>query len=152
MAIEYKDLDMQEILNDLNELCRSEKTCGTCAVKACVVGYARDCAERCRQNGVTYVENGIENMPANDTRDEFDEYDAFQAIAHLLVQCQSCKDNHYDNCIINVLRNCMELIAFGNTMKYDGTPLQYLMKLAGEKPGRESIITKEYRDHKKAGG
>ncbi|MBD5593422.1 hypothetical protein HYI10_19405, partial [Clostridium botulinum] len=48
------------------------------------------------------------------------------AIADILKRCKSCQENHYDNCIINVLRNCYEISLFGEGQEYQGSAFMYL--------------------------
>ncbi len=40
-----------------------------------------------------------------------------------------CKEDHVEDCIINVIRNCYEVGLFGDVQTYEGSTLQYLMKV-----------------------
>ena len=148
MAITIDQVDLMEIFKDIAKVCKSEASCGKCAEKACLVGYARDCVGRCKRNEITYVPNGAADVPKMDIRGGYDEYDALHAIAHLLVQCHSCKENHFENCIISVVRNCFEVIEFGEEQPFDGEVLKYLMELKDSHPEQASIIAEEYQNKK----
>ena len=40
MAITYDQLNAQEILDDLEKICKTEAVCGGCAGKECLIGYS----------------------------------------------------------------------------------------------------------------
>lgn len=148
MAITNEELDLQEIFSDLGTVCLTEKKCQKCAGKDCMVGYAKYAAAQCRINKQTFVMDGMKNMPPYDIRGGYDEYDVLHAIAHLLQQCRSCKKNHFENCIINVVRSCLEVIEFGDEMEYQGEALPYLMKLSNVNADKAHVIMEEYKLHK----
>ena len=148
MAIMIDEINLMEIFKDLGKICKTPEVCGTCAEKACLIGYARNCTAECRKANRTGVINGYANIPPADIRGGYDEYDVLHAIAHLLVQCKSCKEDHYDNCLINVVRSCLEVIEFGEEQKYEGEVLSYLMKILQLDPTKADIIKEEYMLHK----
>lgn len=149
MAITYEQLNGEEILEDLDNICKTPEVCGSCAGPECLIGYARICTENCMRDEVTYVYEGQKNMPQYDIRGGYDEYETLHGIAHLLAQCRSCKSGHFDNCIINVVRNCLEVIEYGEEQEFDGEVLPYLMRIGKMDPNRASIIMKEYHFKKK---
>lgn len=148
MAILMDEINLAEIFKDLGGVCKTPAVCGSCADKKCLVGYARSCTAECRVAKRTGVVNGFEYIPPCDIRGGYDEYNVLYTIAHLLVQCKGCKEEHYDNCLINVVRSCMEVIEFGEEQKYEGNALTYLMKLAQLDPTKADIIREEYMLHK----
>ncbi|MBR5596114.1 MAG: hypothetical protein IKW30_01745 [Lachnospiraceae bacterium] len=148
MAIMIDELNLLEIFKDLGKICKTEHSCGCCAEKACLVGYARNGAAECRIAKRTGLPNGFENIPPSDIRGGYDEYDVLHAIAHLLLQCRNCKEEHYDNCLINVVRSCLEVIEFGEEKEYRGNVINYLMDIAQYDPTKADIIKEEYMLHK----
>mgnify|MGYP000948426171 CR=1 FL=1 len=148
MGTTKKDLNLMEIFRDLGKVCLTEAKCQKCADRYCLVGYAKDCASQCRVSGNTYVMDGFSEIPPSDIRGGYDEYDVLYAIAHLLTQCRSCKQDHFENCIINIVRSCLEVIEFGEEQTYEGDVLTYLMKLRNINPEKASIIAEEYTAHK----
>ena len=148
MAIMMEDLNLLEIFKDLGKICKTPAVCGKCAEKACLVGYSRNVAVECRKEKRTGIPNGFENIPPSDIRGGYDEYEVLHAIAHLLLQCKECKDDHYENCIINIIRSCLEVIEFGEEQKYEGNVIQYLMKISQSNPTKAAIIQEEYMLHK----
>lgn len=148
MAILIDELNLLEIFKDLGNICKTTDVCGKCEEKSCLIGYARNGAAECRIAKRTGIMDGFENIPSCDIRGGYDEYDVLHAIAHLLVQCKSCKEDHYDNCLINVVRSCLEVIEFGEEQKYEGNVIQYLMKISQTNPAKAVIIQEEYMLHK----
>lgn len=144
MAIMMDEINLLEIFKDLGKVCKTEVNCGSCAEKGCLIGFARNCTAECRVAKRTGVPGGYNNIPSSDMRGGYDEYDVLHAIAHLLVQCKSCKEDHYDNCLINVVRSCLEVIEFGEEQKYEGNVIQYLMKISATNPTKAAIIKDEY--------
>lgn len=148
MGIKNEELDLMEIFKDLGNVCQTEAVCGKCASKGCLVGYSKESAAECRIKGRTYVEDGYDNIPPSDIRGGYDEFDVLHTISHLLIQCRSCKKDHFDNCVINIIRSCMEVIEFGEEQIYEGDPLSYMIKIAGLDPQKAEIIREEYVLHK----
>lgn len=144
MAVTKEELNLQEIFEDLGNICKTEKVCGKCAGKECLVGYSKVCAAKCRTSELTYVMEGMKNIPPADIRGGYDEYNVLHAISHLLLQCRSCKENHFENCIINVIRSSLEVLEFGEEQAYEGNPLSYMIKLQQLDGEKAAIIAEEY--------
>lgn len=150
MAIMNEELNIVEIFKDLGKICKSHTVCGGCAEKSCLIGYARNGAAECRITKRTGISNGFENIPSCDIKGGYDEYDVLHAIAHLLVQCRGCKEDHYDNCLINVVRSCLEVIEFGEEQKYTGNVVEYLFSISQKDLEKAAIIKDEYMLHKES--
>ncbi len=144
MAITKEELNLIEIFKDLGNICKTEKVCNYCAEEHCLVGYSKLCTAKCRIKKQSFVVNGFNDIPPSDIRGGYDEYAVLHAISHLLLQCRSCKEDHYENCIINVVRSCMEVIELGEEQIYEGDPLSYMIKIAGIDPEKAAIIRDEY--------
>ena len=71
--------------------------------------------------------------------------DLEESIAHILKECKDCKEDHTENCIINVIRNCYEVGLLGDPHPYEGSALQYLMFLSENFPEKSELIAKFYR-------
>lgn len=144
MAVQFEELDLLKIFRDIGKICKGEQVCGKCVCKECLVGYSRECIAYCRRKMSTFVPKGKENIPQFDIRGGYDEYEVLFSISHLLGQCCGCKEEHFENCIINIVRNCLEVIEFGEEQEYEGVPLQYLMKMATKNKVKADIMTEEY--------
>lgn len=148
MAVTREELDLQEIFQDLGKICLTEAKCTKCADRGCLIGYSKDCAAKSRINKQTFVEDGFAEIPPFDIRGGYDEYDTLYGIAHLLVQCRSCKQDHFENCIINIIRTCLERIEFSEEQAYEGDVLTYLSQIQNIDAEKAHIIAEEYTMHK----
>lgn len=135
-----EQINLQEIFQDLGKICLTEAHCGKCAERGCMIGSSKDCAAQCRIKGQTFIQDGFENIPPSDIRGGYDEYDVLHATAHLLHQCRSCKQDHFENCVINIIRSCFEVIEYGDEQEYEGDVLSYMMKIRERWPEKAAII------------
>ncbi len=119
------ELNFNDLITNLGRCCLTKGVCGECSKEKCLIGYSKESVTNCIKNNVTYVMNGSANIPINDTK-LYDAEGLIIAIADTLKQCKGCKENHYDNCIINVLRSCYEVGLFGEIQDYKGSALVYL--------------------------
>lgn len=138
-----KGLDAELVLNDLKNCCKGEEVCGQCQNTACIVGYARHCAEEYQREPKREVDGGTEHIPVTDFK-VFDAMELETGIAHMLRECKDCKEDHVEDCIINVIRNCYEVGLMGNIQPYEGSALQYLMRLKTDFPDHAERIAGIY--------
>lgn len=130
--------------NDLENCCRSVAVCGQCQNEACIIGFAKQCVKEYQKEPKKEVPNGVERIPTMDCK-VFEQADLEIAIAHILKECKDCKEDHVENCIINVIRNCYEVGLFGDVQPYEGSTLQYVMRLKSDFPDRSVQIAEAYR-------
>lgn len=121
MGVLFSEVNFDLIMKDLGKCCLG---CQGCQGSDCLVGYAKQCVTSCIKNNVTFVADGAANIPI-DTKLFHDEV-LMDAIADILHQCKSCKQEHYENCIINVIRSCYEVAIFGDNLEYEGSAFRYL--------------------------
>jgi hypothetical protein len=87
----------------------------------------------------------MRSIPKADVQGGYDEDESLYAIAHLLFLCEKCKEGHDPDCLINVCRSTLEMIVFGETIPYEGTPMQYLMRLSERYHDKAQLIMNEYQ-------
>ncbi|MCI6553383.1 MAG: hypothetical protein MR430_07615 [Lachnospiraceae bacterium] len=143
MAIFHSEVHYDRLITDLSKCCLTESVCGTCDKSSCIIGYAENCIINCAKNKVTYVEGGDANVPTTDFR-LYEVEELEKGIAHILKMCRSCKEVHYDQCIISVVRNCYEIGLFGDTLPYEGNNLRYLNYLNTHHPQNAAQIIEEF--------
>ena len=143
MGILNSELNYDNILKDLGSSCLTKEKCGDCIKEECIIGYAKNCITKCFREDVTFVENGSDNIPVADMK-FYNEEDLEQGIAHILKQCKSCKENHYDNCIVNIIRNCYEIGLFGEIQKYEGSNFRYLNQIHNSHPRIAQNVIEEF--------
>ena len=66
-------------------------------------------------------------------------------ILKILKECKDCKQDHTENCIINVIRNCYEVGLFGDIHPFEGSVFQYLMYLNSQFPEKSAQIAQLYK-------
>ncbi len=145
MGIQNSEMDYNRVIKDLENCCLKEENCGTCNKKDCIVGYGQTCLTRCMKDGVTYVEDGTDHIPYTDFK-VYDEEEFEKGIAHILKLCRSCQYEHFDNCIISVLRNCYEIGLFGEARKYEGSNFKYLAALHAQYPEKGQRVLDEFHN------
>lgn len=146
MADEHKKgFNADLVWGDLGNCCRSEALCGQCQGEACTIGFAKQCIKNYRKEPKKEVPGGMEHIPVSDFK-VFEEEELEIAIAHILKECKDCKEDHTENCIINVIRNCYEVGLFGDLHPYEGSALQYLMYLQTNFPEKAMKIADIYKN------
>ena len=138
-----KGLNADLIAEDLEKCCRGEALCTKCQGKSCTIGFAKHCIQNYKAEPKKEVPGGTEEIPFTDFK-VFDEEDLETAIAHILKECKDCKEDHTEDCIINVIRNCYEVGLLGDIHPYEGTALQYLMLLQENCPDKAQQIANIY--------
>lgn len=139
-----KGLNAELVSNDLNNCCKSESACIRCQKRACVIGYAKECVRDYQREPKKMVPDGTKNIPTLDYK-TFSEPELETAIAHILKECKDCREDHVEDCIINVIRNCCEVGLLGEMQPYEGSTLQYLMRLESDFPDKAAQIAEAYR-------
>lgn len=142
---EIRPFNYLSLFKDLGSICMSEGNCGSCKEHNCLTGYAKICTSKCFKNKITYVAGGYQEIPYGDLKGGYDEVYLIKAIANLLNQCRSCEENHFTDCLLNVVRSCYEVILFGEPQPFNGSAFSYLMKLQQKFPERATMILEEYK-------
>ena len=143
LGVAFKDVNFSRLVDKLSPCCLSEDICGGCERETCLVGYGTECIKNCMINKVTYVIDGCKNIPIMDTRIYDKEY-ITDGVADILRTCKSCKENHFENCIVNILRSCYEVILFGEEKEYKGSALVYLNDLKESSPEIADKLFQKY--------
>ncbi|KQB78577.1 hypothetical protein AK964_07855 [Clostridium butyricum] len=148
MGIEFEASNFSKVADKLHGCCLSEDVCGSCEANNCLIKYGKDCIKYCMINKVSGVLDGYKNIPLMDTK-VYDELMVIEGIADILKTCKNCSENHYENCIINILRNCYEIILTGHEQEYKGSTLLYLSELKENNPELSDKILQDLWLNKK---
>lgn len=141
--VHKKGLNAELVMDDLEACCRTESACIQCQKADCVIGYAKQCIRNYQKEPKKEVPEGVQHVPTMDFK-VFDEFELENAIAHILHECKDCKEDHTEDCIINVIRNCYEVGLLGDVQPYEGSALQYLMYLKANFPDKSIQIANIY--------
>lgn len=128
MSISFKEVNFGKLVDKLTPCCLSEEVCGGCEREKCIVGYAKECIKNCMINKVTFVIDGSKNIPNTDFK-VYEKESFVEGIVETLKTCKNCNEEHFDNCIINILRSSYEIVLIGEELKYEGSTFLYLNKL-----------------------
>ena len=128
MSIQFKKVNFSKVVDNLCACCLSEDVCGECESSKCLISYGKDCLKYCMINKATGVLAGHKNIPLLDTK-LYDQETVIDGIVDILKTCKSCREDHFENCIINIIRNCYEIILTGQEQEYKGSVLLYLNSL-----------------------
>lgn len=123
-----QETNLARIKQSLQECCRGDVSCSSCAGKQCLVGFAKIVADYSGVKKTLVIPNGIKMVPQAD----FKTYEVDQvarALAVINLECKNCMDNHDDNCIINIIRSSLEVALTGDHLEFTGNPLMYIMAL-----------------------
>ncbi len=144
MADEHKKgLNTERIWKDLQNCCMEQSVCSQCQSEKCIIGYAKKCIKNFEKEPKKEIPGGTKQIPMTDYK-AFDEMELEIAIAHILKECKDCKEDHVEDCIINVIRNCFEMGLFDKTLPYEGSALQYLVSLKSDFPEKSIQIADSY--------
>ena len=141
--VHKKGLNAELIENDLENCCRGEALCQQCRGNNCIIGFAKQCVSNYKEAPKKEVPGGTSGIPTTDFR-TFNEIELETAIAHILKEGKDCKEDHTEDCIINVIRSCYEVCLLGDTHPYEGSSLQYLMYLKNNFPDKAAYIAEIY--------
>lgn len=142
-----KGLNLSEVHESIEACCRTESECGTCDKNHCLIGFAKKAAAESITHGSVRIPKGEELIPKDDLK-FFDPHDLKDSLVEILLSCQSCKEHHHPDCIVNIVRNCVETALIGQSIDYKGSTFAYLMDIAKVSPQIGVEINERYRSKK----
>ena len=149
MAADLKELQALHVIDSLSEVCLGKDYCGSCEPGTCLIRYAQDGLRKCLKEKILYVSDGTKNIPHGDSK-LYREEVLINGIANILVSCRSCQYEHFEDCIVSVIRNCYEIALFGDVLPYDGSNFHYLTRLASDGMPQADEILARFQQIKKA--
>lgn len=118
-------IDYEQLITEIGNCCLGEETCGGCENRKCLIGYCKECLLTALKQSDDFIDGGTEEIPNSDVK-IYDNEVLIDTIGFLLNQCRNCNLYHDEDCIINIVRQCLEIILFGDTLEYKGSVLIYL--------------------------
>ncbi|MDN5344224.1 MAG: hypothetical protein PWQ18_335 [Clostridia bacterium] len=143
-----RNVDLNKIRVFIDRCCKTEAECGTCNKAHCLIGFAQTALAYARQKNTTRIPRGHEFVPHDDFRVYYQQ-DLIEALAEVLLQCQNCRDNHEEECVINVTRRSLELALLGENFDYEGSVSAYLMQAGRHNPETGGRLLQAYQERKK---
>lgn len=127
-VIPLSNINYNKLIEEVGKCCLSEKVCGTCKNEACLIGYCKQALLNALKRNNEFVDNGMKNIPYGDTK-IYDDENLINAISFTLNECKNCQLYHDEDCIINIIRSCMEIALLGDYIDYKGSALIYFVDL-----------------------
>ncbi|OIQ61115.1 hypothetical protein [Neomoorella thermoacetica] len=142
-----RNIDLDKMQHFIDRCCKTESECGKCDRTRCLIGFAQTALAYARQKNTTRIPRGHELVPQDDLRVYYQE-DLINALAEVLHQCQNCRDNHEEECVINVTRRALELALLGENFDYEGSASAYLMQVGRHNPEVGPKLLQAYQSRK----
>ncbi|MZP30470.1 hypothetical protein GTO91_12175 [Heliobacterium undosum] len=121
-----REINFEALQKKLDALCLHGESCGTCEKNKCLVFFSRKVANYVVTKKVTSIPQGSSMIPSKDLK-TYSEDDMLEALAMVLLECKDCRDNHEEDCSVNIVRTCLEYALFGDTFPYRGSTTMYFM-------------------------
>jgi len=122
------EINFSCIREKLEDVCLTESECDQCAKIKCLLGFAKVSIRYALEKNTYNIPQGEKLVPLSDAK-LYSQHEVVEALAETLLQCKNCRDNHEENCIINIARLCLEAILTGEPMPYHGNILIHLVDL-----------------------
>ncbi|HHW41209.1 MAG TPA: hypothetical protein GXX19_08690 [Syntrophomonadaceae bacterium] len=142
-----RDVNLEKIRAAVDRCCKTEAECNKCEKVGCLIGYCQLALDYSRQKHSFRIPGGTRHIPRRDFKAYY-QSDLLLALAEVLLQCQGCRDNHEEECVINVTRSALELALLGETIDYEGSALLYLMQVNRINPDIGKELMQFYEKNK----
>ena len=143
-----RNIDLERIEKVVDHCCKTEAECGSCDKAHCLIGFAQTALAYARQKNTARIPRGHEFVPQDDLRVYYQQ-DLIAALAEVLLQCQNCRDNHEEECVVNVTRRSLELALLGENFDYEGSVSAYLMQVGRHNQETGNCLLQAYQERKK---
>ncbi|MCT4507593.1 MAG: hypothetical protein N4A48_02330 [Tepidibacter sp.] len=136
-------LNTLEILNNICEECPFYNT-EDCNNKKCLIGYSKRLLEFSKLKGVIQIEGASSMIPGDDFK-YYGEDLVCSGIANTCAHCKNCQENHNEDCIIAILRKCLENTVIKKNIPYKGSTFMYLMDLNNENKDIAALVNERMK-------
>lgn len=146
-----RNIDVAAIRQAVDRCCKTVEECGICDKARCLIGFTQTVLEYAQAKNTCRVPHGHKFIPEDDLRLYYQD-DLLEAISAVLIQCQSCQDNHEEDCVINISRRALERALFGDYVEFSGSIAAYLLQVGRLNPEMGQKLMALYQEKKKALG
>lgn len=141
-------INSEVLISEIGKCCLGKEVCEDCKKEECLIGYCKKSLMTFLKQNSEFIDGGMKEIPYGDTK-LYDTEAVVQAIGSLLNQCRNCNVYHDEECIINIVRSALEVIALGEFQEYKGSTLLYLGDIKGVNPQIAEKIFAAFQNHKK---
>ncbi len=142
-----REVNLERIRSAVDRCCKTEAECKKCEKVGCLIGYCQLTLDYSIQKRSFRIPGGSRHIPRRDFKAYY-QSDLLLALAEVLLQCQGCRDNHEEECVINVTRSALELALLGESLNYEGSALLYLMQVNRLNPDIGKELMQLYEKNK----
>lgn len=121
-------INYNQLIEQIGKCCLTEDFCDTCQKEKCLIGYCKHTLLEAFKNRNEFIDGGMDKIPSFDTK-LYDEEELINAIAFILNECKNCQLYHDDQCVINIIRSCIEVALLGDYLEYKGSTFMYFADL-----------------------
>lgn len=126
-------INIDGLISEIGRCCLQETSCKQCKQERCLIGYCKKSLLAVLKNQNEFIDKGVEAIPYSDTK-IYEPDSLIHAIGFLLNQCRNCNVYHDEECVINVIRSCLEVSLLGEHQDYRGSTLMYLGDIKAVNP------------------
>ncbi|MBS4007902.1 MAG: hypothetical protein KGZ45_05700 [Clostridium sp.] len=138
------EINFNGIKAKIEDVCLTESECEQCSKIKCLLGFAKVGIRYALEKNTYNIPQGEKLVPLSDAK-LYSQHEVVEALAETLLQCKNCRDNHEEDCVINITRLCLEAILTGEPMPYHGNILIHLVDLSKINPEAGVQVTALYR-------
>ncbi|MBC9785134.1 hypothetical protein H1S01_11505 [Heliobacterium chlorum] len=120
------DYDFHGIRQNLEHLCLNGEICTGCEKNRCLVFFSKKVADYAMNKNVFTIPQGCSMIPKQDLK-TYHEDELIESLSLVLQQCKDCRDNHDDDCSVNLIRTSLEYALFGDSLAYRGSTTIYFI-------------------------
>ncbi len=117
-------INFDGLIREVGKCCLTEDECTKCDNEECLIGYSKKVLVSSLKKQDAFIDNGCEKIPYHDTK-IYDDHVVTDTMGFLLNQCKNCNLYHDEDCIINIIRNSLEVILMGEAQEYKGSTFVY---------------------------
>ena len=141
-------INFDGLIKEIGRCCLTESECDKCSSEKCLIGYSKKSLISALKTQNEFIDSGCNNIPFQDTK-LYDDYTVSDVMGFLLNECKNCNLYHDDDCIINIIRNSLEVILLGEAQDYKGSTFMYFNDLKNTNEEAASKIYAAFNARKK---
>lgn len=138
------DVDLAALERPLERICQNCDQQGACRKDKCLAGFARQVLKYARLKGALDVPGARSLIPLDDFKPYGQDLVA-AGLAETLRQCRECRDNHSPDCVIALVRTCLESTVLPENIDYPGSVFLYLVRVKEQSPELAALLAREVK-------
>ncbi|HHW45220.1 MAG TPA: hypothetical protein GXX25_15710 [Desulfotomaculum sp.] len=139
------EVDLAAMDASLEKICqRCDYVESGCRPDNCLVGFARKVLKFARQKNVLDIPGAVKLIPQHDFK-PYEQEVVAAGLAETCRQCRECRDNHSPDCVIALVRTCLENAILTENIDYPGSVFLYLARIKEQNPELAATLARELK-------